>query len=179
MEVMTMEKAMELAKLAYGEVATKEELELAAERILQNNVKATVVEKAEETLEIARGVLEDAKASIGGGIVAEPAAEVEEKVKEPENFIIRFEKPYTFEHKTYAGVDLSGLNNLCSKDIWKINRSYRNAGNIGLLQEMDAEYTARVAARASGMPIEFFEGLSLPDMFKIKSMVSNFFMPKE
>ena len=179
MEAITMEKAMELARLAHGAGAAEDELKKTVERILQNSEKETVVEAAKEVCEIAKGVLEDAKVAIGGGIMAEPATEMEEKAKEPEDFIIRFEKPYAFEHKTYAGVDLSGLNNLCSKDIWKINRSYRNAGNIGLLQEMDAEYTARVAARASGMPIEFFEGLSLPDMIKIRTMVSNFFMPKE
>ena len=179
MEAMTMKKAMELARLAHGAGAAEDELKKTAERILQNSEKETVVEAAKEVCEIAKGVLEDAKVAIGGGIMAEPAPEAEEKVKEPEDFIIRFEKPYTFEHKAYAGVDLSGLKELRSKDIWKINRSYRSAGNASVLPELDAEYTARVAAKASGMPIEFFEGLSLPDMFKIKTMVSNFFMPKE
>lgn len=177
MDTMTMEKAMELARLAHGEETAEEVLKLAAERILQNS-KKDIVENMGTTCGIAKGIQEDTNAVIGG-IMAELTVEAEEKQKEPEDLIIRFKKPYTFEHKTYVGVDLSGLHNLCSKDIWKINRSYRNAGNISLLQEMDAEYTARVAARASGMPIEFFEGLSLPDMIEIRTMVSSFFMPKE
>ncbi len=81
--------------------------------------------------------------------------------------------------KTYTGVDLWGLTNLRAKDIWKVNRNYRNAGNISLLQEMDSEYTARVAARASGMPVEFFEGMSLQDMIKVRTKVSDFFYPRE
>lgn len=134
---------------------------------------------------IACGMTEEQDAP-AGGILAEKAApevakrEEEDAQKEAEDaFILRFSVPYSFEGKVYAGVDLSGLKSLRAKDLWKINRNYRNAGNISLLPEIDAEYTARVAARASGMPIEFFENMPLQEATKIKAKVSGFFTEKE
>lgn len=101
-----------------------------------------------------------------------------EPVGGDEDLVIRFDAPYRFEGKTYTGIDLSGLRELRAKDIWKLNRAYRSSGNIPLLQEMDNEYTARVAARAAGLPIEFFEGMPLPEAIKVRTMVSGFFYPK-
>ncbi len=176
-----MEKAMELAKLACGkEDISEEELKEAAERILQNTEKKTAVETAKEVCEIARGIVNDIKEEvIGGGIMAEPELELAKREEKEDDFIIRFASPYRFEGKTYAGVDLSGLKELRAKDIWRVNRNYRNAGNVSVLPEIDAEYTARVAALASGLPIEFFENLPLPEATKIKAKVSGFFMEKE
>lgn len=176
-----MEKAMELAKLACGkEDISEEELKKAAERILQSAEKKTAVEAAKEVCEIARGIVNDRKEEmIGGGIMAEPVQEVVKDEEKEEDLIVRFSAPYRFEGKTYAGIDLSGLKDLRAKDIWKVNRNYRNAGNVSALPEIDAEYTARVAALASRMPIEFFENLPLPEATKIKAKVSGFFMEKE
>ena len=50
---------------------------------------------------------------------------------------------------------------------------------MALIQEMDNGYTARVAARASGLPIEFFENMRLPDMISVRNVVTGFFFPKE
>lgn len=135
---------------------------------------------AEEAV-IAGGFTEEAmEETIAGGIVAEPEPEeIAREKEEPKDFIVRFQNPYVFEGKKYAGVDLSGMQNLRAKDIWKIDRSYRNAGNLGVLKEMDNEYTCRVAAIASGMPVEFFMGMALGDMIEVRTLVSSFFYPKE
>lgn len=113
---------------------------------------------------------------IGGGIMAEPMPMPEQEEEREEDYIIRFAKPYRFEGKTYAGIDLSGLLQMKAKDIWRMNRSCRSVGLASVIPELDAEYTARVAACASHLPIEFFEELPLPEMTKIKMKVSNFFM---
>lgn len=182
---MTMEEAMRLAMLVHeGEEITEEKLREAAERILRGaNLEEPVESEnaAGETAVIAGGFMDEATEVIGGGIMAEPEPEFEmaKGEAEPDDYIIRFSKPYRFEGKNYAGVDLSGMQNLRAKDIWKIDRNYRNAGNLGVLKEMDNEYTCRVAAAASGMPVEFFMGMALADMVKVRTKVSDFFYPKE
>lgn len=176
----TWEESMNVARaMCEGQEVSEEQVESFARKIMEYGEEPTVAVKNDTEYEdIAGGNFEEDNVIIGNGIVAE-LDEEKKPEKEEDDFIIRFQKTYHFEGKSYAGVDLSGLKSLRAKDIWKINRNYRNAGNIGLLQEMDSEYTARVAARASGMPVEFFEGMELPDMIKVRTKVSDFFYPKE
>ena len=179
MEV-TVKKAVELMeKKGVGNV-TPEDLLEAAKEIAKETGIMKGSEPAEQEAEIARGIVEQETDVIGGGIAAEPVPEPEKKEeKEPEDYIVRFKEPYAFEGKRYAGVDLSGLQTLRAKDIWKIDKAYRGSGNMALIQEMDNGYTARVAARASGLPIEFFENMRLPDMISVRNVVTGFFFPKE
>lgn len=176
----TWEEAMKVARaMCEGQEVSEEQVENFACKIMEYEEETTVADKnGTECEEIAKGEVAEDEEIIGSGIIADPEVEKKQE-KEEADFIIRFQKPYHFEGKSYAGVDLSGLKSLRAKDVWKINRNYRNAGNISLLQEMDSEYTARVAARASGMPVEFFEGMSLQDMIKVRTKVSDFFYPRE
>lgn len=181
----TWEEAMKVAKvMCEGQEISEEQVESFARKIMEHEEEPAIAVKNDSACEkiaceeIAKGDITEEDVMIGSGIVAEGEEEKRQE-KEEDDFIIRFQRTYHFEGKTYAGVDLSGLKSLRAKDVWKINRNYRNAGNIGLLQEMDSEYTARVAARASGMPVEFFEGMELPDMIKVRTKVSDFFYPRE
>lgn len=175
-----MDKAMEAAmalmkEKGVGNVTTEELLEAAKKITAEEYGKTENVHQNQESV-IAGGYTEEDENIIGGGIVAEPEPEPEKEEEKEEDYIIRFSKPYKFEGKTYAGVDLSGLLQMKAKDIWKMNKTCRNAGLVSVIPELDAEYTARVAAKASNLPIEFFENLPLPEMTKIKLKVSNFFM---
>lgn len=189
MEKKTWEEAIKLVKVIYADQdISEEQIKALAEKIMKHEeqietfakkiVESDDVKSAEVSENIAKGEVVEDEEVIGSGIIADPQEEKRQE-KEENDFIIRFQRPYHFEGKSYAGVDLSGLRSLRAKDVWKINRNYRNAGNISLLQEMDSEYTARVAARASGMPVEFFEGMELPDMIKVRTKVSDFFYPRE
>ena len=173
-----MKKTMELMKEKGADKVTQEDLLEAAKEIAKETGLMKETAPAEQEGEIAVGSVEKEEV-IGGGIVAEPEHEIAKEEEKEDDFIIRFSKPYRFEGKTYAGVDLSGLKNLKAKDLWKVNRNYRNAGNVSVLPEIDAEYTARVAAMASNLPIEFFENMPLYEATKIKAKVSGFFMEKE
>lgn len=171
MEKMDLNKILEMAKI----VQNGEELSPEQKEALEQ-----LEREAGNTMEIAGGGISAAETIAGRGQKETPAPLPEpEPVKEPEDFIIRFDAPYRFEGKPYTGIDLSGLRELRAKDIWKLNRTYRSSGNIPLLQEMDNEYTARVAARAAGLPIEFFEGMPLSESIKVRAMVSGFFYPKD
>ena len=170
-----MKAAVDLMKEKGAENVTTEELLAAAKKITEETMPKTEGIAKQEP-EIAGGYSEEYENIIGGGIMAEPAPEPEKEEEKEEDYIIRFSKPYKFEGKTYAGVDLSGLLQMKAKDIWKMNRTCRSVGIASVIPELDAEYTARVAARASSLPIEFFENLPLPEMTKIKMKVSSFFM---
>ena len=177
-----MKAAVDLMKEKGAENVTAEDLVAAAKKITEEELAKVPTEDivAQQEAEIARGVVKQEEDVIGGGIAAEPVPEPEVKEeKEPEDYIVRFKEPYAFEGKRYAGVDLSGLQTLRAKDIWRIDKAYRDSGNMALIQEMDNGYTARVAARASGLPIEFFENMRLPDMISVRNVVTGFFFPKE
>lgn len=186
MEHMDLDKILEMAKIVQNGEELSPEQKAALEQLER--------EAASMPLETAKAALEEESSAgeiAGGGnpgtetiarqgqkVIPAPLPDPE-PVKEAEDFIIRFDVPYRFEGRTYTGIDLSGLRELRAKDIWKLNRTYRSSGNIPLLQEMDNEYTARVAARAAGLPIEFFEGMPLPEAIKVRAMVSGFFYPKD
>ena len=174
-----MKAALDLMKEKGAENVTTEDLLAAAKKIAEETNHKTETMPQEQEGKIAGGFVEQEEDVIGGGITAEPEPEIAKEEEKEDDFIIRFSKPYRFEGKTYAGVDLSGLKNLKAKDLWKVNRNYRNAVNVSVLPEIDAEYTARVAAMASKLSIEFFENMPLPEATKIKAKVSGFFMEKE
>lgn len=182
-----LEKILEMAKtMQNGDNLSAEQKEMLgwmereSENMLAKAAQTMERESSAHAGEIAGNGTSVTETIAGRGQEEIPALLPEpEHVEEPEDFVIRFDAPYRFEGKTYTGIDLSGLRELRAKDIWKLNRTYRNSGNIPLLQEMDNEYTARVAARAAGLPIEFFEGMTLSESIKIRAMVSGFFYPKD
>lgn len=186
MEHMDLDKILEMAKIVQsGEELSpeqKEALEQLERKTANMPLETTkaALEKESSAGEIAGSGNSGAETIAGQGQKEIPAPLPDpEPVKEAEDLIIRFDVPYRFEGKTYTGIDLSGLRELQAKDIWKLNRTYRSSGNIPLLQEMDNEYTARVAAMAAGLPIEFFEGMPLSESIKVRTMVSGFFYPKD
>lgn len=179
---MNFDKLMEIAKAMQEEEGLSPEQRERLKKLEQDTeglTQKTVETQEENRAEIAGGRFSETEEIAGKEKNAFPMPLAEPEPAKEEDFIIRFDAPYRFEGKTYTGIDLSGLRELRAKDIWKLNRAYRNSGNIPLLQEMDNEYTARVAARAAGLPIEFFEGMPLPESIKVRAMVSGFFYPKD
>lgn len=89
--------------------------------------------------------------------------------------VIKFSKPYKFEGSTYEEVDLAGLENLTAADMIEGEKHLTRNGSFSLMPEMATEYTHFMASKASGLPIEFFKGLSPKDSIKIKNRVTGFF----
>lgn len=96
-----------------------------------------------------------------------------ESVEESELYV-KFRKPFRFEDNVYNGIDLSGLENLTSKDLGEIEKKYYRAGITSFNPEATAIYAMFAAQRATGMPIEFFEQLPACDMIDIKRTIVNF-----
>ena len=89
--------------------------------------------------------------------------------------IVEFSRPYTFEGKEYTVLDLSGLENLTSQDLFNASKIFSTEDYISPRPEADPKYCCLLASIACGMPREFFNGLPLRDGMKVRDCVFNFF----
>lgn len=90
-------------------------------------------------------------------------------------YVVVFNKPYTFEGKTYDKIDLSGLDDLTAADMIAANKVLDRTGSFTFLPEMSLEYACIIAAKAADLPIEFFKGLHPKEAVKVKNRVTAFF----
>lgn len=93
--------------------------------------------------------------------------------------VIKFKKPYKFEGKEISEIDLTGLENITGNDMVQVNKTLSRQGQVPMLQEMQLEYAQEMAARVTGIPVEFFKVLSAKHSMKLKNTVSNFMYGEE
>lgn len=91
-----------------------------------------------------------------------------------DKYTIVLKKPYKFEGKEYKEIDLSGLENLSTRDLIDADKQFTTSGQMALMNEMTTGYSCIIAAKATGKPVEFFEGLPAGDGLKLKNMVMGF-----
>lgn len=94
-------------------------------------------------------------------------------------YTVVFNKPYTFEGETYNKIDLSGLDNLTAADMIAANKILDRTGSFTFLPEMSLEYACIIAAKATKLPVEFFNGLHPKEAVKVKNRVTAFFYGAE
>ena len=94
---------------------------------------------------------------------------------EDDDYYVKFRKPYKFDGELYDGVDLSGLEDLSARDMIQTQRTMERAGSISVLPEMSLEYACIFAAKATKLPVEFFQELPPKEAIKIKNRVTSFF----
>lgn len=105
--------------------------------------------------------------------VAEVAAAPEEQ--EENKYLIKFRKPFLWEDETYTEIDMSGLEDMSARDMIQAQRIMEKSGSINVLPEMSLEYACIFAAKATKMPVEFFQSLPPKEAIKVKNRVTNFF----
>lgn len=88
--------------------------------------------------------------------------------------IITLNTPINFEGTEYKEIDLSGLYELTGRDIKDISKQYRRLGGSAMTKELDIEYLQLVAAKATKLPIEFFDELKAKDSTTVEVVVRNF-----
>lgn len=104
----------------------------------------------------------------------------DELAVEETNMVIKFKKPYMFEHVEYTQIDLSGLDNLTAQDMISINRVMsRTSAGIDVMPEVSLEYACNIAARATKLPVEFYLQLPPREAIKIKNRVMVFLFGSE
>jgi len=87
---------------------------------------------------------------------------------------ITFQKTYKFEGQNYDGIDLSGIENISTKQLVEVDKLFYATGNMAPTSEMSLAYACIVASKVSNKPLEFFTGLSGKEGIKVKTAVVNF-----
>ena len=95
---------------------------------------------------------------------------------EPEDLILRFNKPYKFDGREYTEVDLSGLEDVTAGVLENVGKivSKKAPGMNPALQEMSLTFCTYLAQRVAKLPLEFFTGLPAKEAIKLKALVTNF-----
>lgn len=104
----------------------------------------------------------------------EAIKEVEDEKKNP--YQVDFFKEYEFSGKKIQSVDLSGMNDLTTEDAEKFDRIMARLGLNTPSKLEDTTYTKLVAMKVTGLPVEFFNKLSIRDMRLVTVKVYNFFL---
>ena len=102
----------------------------------------------------------------------DPAAPAEEP--EEESLVLKFRKPYKFEGVEYTEVDLSAMEDMTAADLCAVGKIMNKLGIVNPVADMTVDYAIYMAARASGKPVEFFQGLPPKESIKLKNMVTGF-----
>lgn len=114
-------------------------------------------------------------------IVSDPQTET--IISDP--LVLKLSVPFTFEEKEYSEINLRKLNSWTCGDVVKVTKEYkRMTGGAdspmdAILPEVNLEYVEFVAARASGLPIEFFKNLPARESGKLRAAVIAFFHPAD
>lgn len=93
--------------------------------------------------------------------------------------LVNFSKTYTFEGKEIKAIDLSKMEALTSEDLFEASKLFQTSDYITPRPESDPKFCCMVAAIASGIPKEFFNGLSFRDAVKVRNAVQTFFQNED
>lgn len=110
-----------------------------------------------------------------------PEVKVEGERTDERRHVVTFKRPYTFERKEYAEVDLSGLDGLTVKDAIEAQRQLFSQQEVAasLLTETTTAFAQELAVRASGKPVEFFRLMKKPFYRPVFRYVREFVMNVE
>ena len=87
--------------------------------------------------------------------------------------IVTLNKPYTFEGKEYAEIDLGGLDGMTIQDAIDTQTDLFGQQEVAssLLCETTSAFAMAIAAKATGLPIEFFKLMPIGAGRKVKRAV--------
>lgn len=112
----------------------------------------------------------------------ETEVKAEAKTTEDDLFV-KFRRPYTFEGKTYEGLDMSGLEDLSGQDLRNIESMAARFGsleeNVNPMRETSISYALAAAMQVTGQPMEFFNRLPFRDMLLIKYTFEGFMFAED
>ncbi len=91
-------------------------------------------------------------------------------------YVVSLSKNYDLDGKTIGEVDLGGLVDLTTVDAQAIDRVMDKMKHHPPNKFRDIMYTKHIAMRVTGLPVEFFNGLSWKDMEAIASRITLHFL---
>ena len=90
-----------------------------------------------------------------------------------QNHVMKLNKPYQFKGKTYTEVDLNGIADLNSLHESEAENRIVRAGFMVTDTAFNYLFACELASMATGLPEEFFTGLPLDEVLKIKNAVND------
>lgn len=99
--------------------------------------------------------------------------------KKESPLVVEFSKPVKFEGKNIERVDLTGLENLTTKDIISLEKQFNIEGNFSSQPEVTVAYARLASEKVTDLPLEFFDQLDAKNMYKLRTAVMNFFYGEE
>ncbi len=104
----------------------------------------------------------------------------EEDTDGEDRFKVEFFKEYAFDNgveiKKIKSIDMSGLLDLTTIDAERFDRILIKTGHRPQNKFTDTTYCKHVAAHVTGLPVEFFNMLSIRDMLLVMGTVHNYFL---
>lgn len=91
-------------------------------------------------------------------------------------YVVPLSKEYDLDGEKISEVDLSGITDLSTMDAEYLDRVMRKLNHYPRNKFSDTTYTKHLAMRVTGLPIEFFNTLSMKDMYNITSRISLYFL---
>ena len=96
--------------------------------------------------------------------------------EDEKSLIVRFAKPYIFEGKSYDCVDLNGIKQLKVEDAVdaQLRLFTENEVAAALVSETTTAFARMIAAKASGLPIEFFKIMPIGSMKRVARKIREY-----
>lgn len=94
---------------------------------------------------------------------------------EKSRIVVKFDKPYTFEEKSYTELDLSGLKQLTTNDLIGIENLYNRSDGDSEKPETTLMFAIITVSFVCKIPFDFFGDLPAREAIKLKEEVSRFF----
>lgn len=92
---------------------------------------------------------------------------------EAENHVMPLETPYEYKSKKYESIDLNGVADLNSLHESEAENRMVRAGFVITENSGNYLYACVIASMATGLPEEFFTGLPLCEVIKLKNSVND------
>ena len=95
-------------------------------------------------------------------------------MKKDFDFVVELSKPYVCDGTEYTELDLSGMMEMTGKDFRTVEMvvASRRQNIVGAEQTITG--ACAIAAQATGLTIEFFEGLPMVDALAVRNKVLTF-----
>ena len=90
-----------------------------------------------------------------------------------ENHVMRLEQPYTYGGKEYTKINLSGVADLNSLNESEAENRMAREGFMIVETSFNYLYACVIASMGSGLPEDFFTGLPLRELLKLKNEVNS------
>lgn len=85
---------------------------------------------------------------------------------------VELEAPYLFEGKEYTELDLSGVEELTSADMCRVENLMLDQGSVAAAGTQNVLYCCALASMGSGKKLEFYTGLPVTQAAALRAAVS-------